>query len=76
MRSNEFPSPGKSEVGGVDKSASNAGVRLAGSRAALPASSNSCPFWFVWVPPLVIGFIVGYMVHDLLDTLFNIGGMR
>ena len=37
MRSEESPPPGKREVGGVDLSAGNAGVRPAGSRAAPPA---------------------------------------
>jgi hypothetical protein len=36
LPSEKFPPPGKREVGGVDLSASNAGERLAGSRAAPP----------------------------------------
>jgi hypothetical protein len=38
LRSKGFPRAGEKETGGVDISASNAGARLAGSKAAPPAS--------------------------------------
>jgi hypothetical protein len=38
LSSNDFPSEGKEQVGGVDISAGNAGVRPATSGAAPPAS--------------------------------------
>jgi hypothetical protein len=42
----------------------------------MPTPSKSGGFWIVWVPPLIMGFVVGYVFHDFLDFLYNIGGMR
>jgi hypothetical protein len=53
----------------VDTSGSNAGVQLTDEQAAPPASSKDFSFVLLWIPPLVVGFIAGYVCHALLDGL-------
>lgn len=40
----------------MDITASNAGVRLAGSKAAPP------DFWFIFLPPFVMGFLTAALL--------------
>jgi transcriptional regulator with GAF, ATPase, and Fis domain len=58
LPSNESPSPGRIEVGGVDQSAGNAGVRPAGSRAA-PLASHP-----MHIPRVLTALLVSGVITD------------
>lgn len=73
MPSNESLPRVAKNAGGVDISASNAGVRLASSKAAPPASSSDNAFLLMWIPPLIIGFIAGLLFHLIMEIPRYVG---
>jgi len=67
---------GRSEVGGVDKSGSNAGVRLTDEQAAPPSSSRDYSFLLLFVPALTVGFLAGIFVSYVFRIVVVAGCQR